>query len=121
QRLGKDSDNFYAEMLFKAIAAHVEPGKPSTFPAAAKRISEWVSAVAPKARGTQIKNGSGLFDANRLSADCLTRVLQRAQRDPRFSAEFLAQLSVGGVDGTLRGRFRQQRASRVVRGKTGTL
>lgn len=121
QRLGKDSDNFYAEMLFKAIAAHAAPGTPSTFPAAAKQLSDWLSAAAPQARGTVIKNGSGLFDANRLSAECLTRVLQRAYRDPRLSAEFLAQLSIGGVDGTLRGRFTQQRATRVVRAKTGTL
>ena len=68
-----------------------------------------------------ILNGSGLFDANRLSAATLTRVLSHAYRDPRLSAEFVAQLSIGGVDGTLRSRLRNHRKRRVVRAKTGTL
>jgi D-alanyl-D-alanine carboxypeptidase/D-alanyl-D-alanine-endopeptidase (penicillin-binding protein 4) len=35
--------------------------------------------------------------------------------------EYVAQLSVGGVDGTLRKRFRQELTRRRVRAKTGTL
>ncbi len=141
QRLGKDSDNFYAEMLFKAIAAHAQPGEPSTFKQAAVEVSQWLAGVTPGAPASSpapapsgsassdasdhsadvILNGSGLFDANRLSAATLTRVLSHAYRDPRLSAEFVAQLSVGGVDGTLRSRLRQHRKSRAVRAKTGTL
>lgn len=139
QRLGKDSDNFYAEMLFKAIAAHANPGEPSTFKQAAVQVSQWLAQVtpgtpsspAPAGTGAApsaaphsadvILNGSGLFDANRLSAATLTRVLSHAYRDPRLSAEFVAQLSVGGVDGTLRSRLRKHRTTRAVRAKTGTL
>ncbi|MCA9629326.1 MAG: D-alanyl-D-alanine carboxypeptidase/D-alanyl-D-alanine-endopeptidase [Myxococcales bacterium] len=145
QRLGKDSDNFYAEMVFKAIAAHANPGEPSTFKQAAVQVSEWLAQVTPEGSRTApapsgsaalggsaapamsgqsadvILNGSGLFDANRLSAATLTRVLSHAYRDPRLSAEFVAQLSIGGVDGTLRSRLRNHRKRRVVRAKTGTL
>jgi D-alanyl-D-alanine carboxypeptidase/D-alanyl-D-alanine-endopeptidase (penicillin-binding protein 4) len=35
--------------------------------------------------------------------------------------EFLAQLAIGGVDGTLHSRFRKFKEQRTVRAKTGTL
>ena len=70
---------------------------------------------------TRIVNGSGLFDANRASAGSIARALSAAYRDPAISSEFVAQLAIGGVDGTLRSRFRSQRTARSVRAKTGTL
>jgi hypothetical protein len=41
--------------------------------------------------------------------------------DPRVGPEILQSLSVGGIDGTTRNRFRGTLASRRVRAKTGTL
>jgi D-alanyl-D-alanine carboxypeptidase/D-alanyl-D-alanine-endopeptidase (penicillin-binding protein 4) len=69
----------------------------------------------------RIDNGSGLFDGGALTAGSLAELLARAQRDPRLGAELVAQLSIGGVDGTLRHRFRDLPAGSVVRAKTGTL
>ncbi|MEY2932933.1 MAG: hypothetical protein RL033_3682, partial [Pseudomonadota bacterium] len=43
------------------------------------------------------------------------------RRNPAVYPEFLAQLAVGGVDGTLRSRFRRFKEQRLVRAKTGTL
>ncbi|MBX3182671.1 MAG: D-alanyl-D-alanine carboxypeptidase/D-alanyl-D-alanine-endopeptidase [Polyangiaceae bacterium] len=121
-RLGKQSDNFYAEMIFKALAAEEQPGVPSSFEAAAARVTSWLTQKLGQAsEGSVILNGSGLFDANRLSARALTGVLGYAEESPRLSAEFMTQLAVGGVDGTLRSRFTQTRAARSVRAKTGTL
>ena len=60
-------------------------------------------------------------DANRSSALTLARALVAAESRPSIAAEFVGQLAVGGVDGTLKSRFRQHRATRVVRAKTGTL
>ncbi len=121
-RLGKQSDNFYAEMLFKALAAEEQPGQPSSFKAAAARVTSWLTQkVGQASEGSVILNGSGLFDANRLSARALPGVLGYAEGSPRLSAEFISQLAVGGVDGTLRSRFTQARAARSVRAKTGTL
>jgi D-alanyl-D-alanine carboxypeptidase/D-alanyl-D-alanine-endopeptidase (penicillin-binding protein 4) len=42
-------------------------------------------------------------------------------RDPHAGPEYVAQLSIGGVDGTLRHRFRDWQVSRAIRAKTGTL
>ena len=49
------------------------------------------------------------------------RLLRWAWRAPDIQPEYVAQLSVGGVDGTLRKRFRQELTPRRVRAKTGTL
>ena len=48
-------------------------------------------------------------------------LLRWAWRDPDVQPEYVAQLSVGGVDGTLHKRFRQELTRRRVRAKTGTL
>jgi D-alanyl-D-alanine carboxypeptidase/D-alanyl-D-alanine-endopeptidase (penicillin-binding protein 4) len=118
--LGKNSDNFYAETVFKAVGGHGSPG-PATWEAAASAATRWLQANGALAADTRIQNGSGLFDANRLSAETLCSVLTKAFRSPRLGSEFVSHLAIGGVDGTLRSRFRSLKESRQVRAKTGTL
>src|SRR5207245_1373220 len=72
-------------------------------------------------KGVVIKNGSGLFDANRVTAHSAAMLLRYVWRDTAIQPEFLAQLAVGGVDGTLHKRFRMDTTRRRVRAKTGTL
>jgi D-alanyl-D-alanine carboxypeptidase/D-alanyl-D-alanine-endopeptidase (penicillin-binding protein 4) len=118
--LGKNSDNFYAEMLLRALAA--EQGKlPATSEDGAALVRAWLTRLDAWSSDARFTNGSGLFDADRISARSLVKVLAAASRDPRISAEFVAQLSIGGVDGTLKGRFAEWAAGRNVRAKTGTL
>jgi D-alanyl-D-alanine carboxypeptidase/D-alanyl-D-alanine-endopeptidase (penicillin-binding protein 4) len=118
--LGKHSDNFYAEMILKTLGAEAERGTGSSA-RGAQAVLAWLKQAGAEDRGTVIQNGSGLYDANRASALTLARALVVAGNRPSIAAEFVGQLAVGGVDGTLKSRFRQHRATRVVRGKTGTL
>jgi D-alanyl-D-alanine carboxypeptidase/D-alanyl-D-alanine-endopeptidase (penicillin-binding protein 4) len=118
--LGKHSDNFYAEMLFKVLGAEAS-GEPGQSHAGARAVRAWLEAHGGLSPETRIENGSGLFDANRISATVLINVLRAARQDPALYPEFLAQLAIGGVDGTLRSRFRALRAGRAIRAKTGTL
>jgi D-alanyl-D-alanine carboxypeptidase/D-alanyl-D-alanine-endopeptidase (penicillin-binding protein 4) len=120
RELGKNSDNFYAEMLLKALGA--EAGSvPARSQDGARVISEWLTQQGALTPDTRIENGSGLFDANRVSAATLVSVLRAAQKDPGVYPDFLAHLSIGGVDGTLRSRFRNLKAPRTIHAKTGTL
>jgi D-alanyl-D-alanine carboxypeptidase/D-alanyl-D-alanine-endopeptidase (penicillin-binding protein 4) len=118
--VGKHSDNFYAEMIFKTLGGE-KKGRPAKHADAAQVVVEWAQKNGAFDQGTVIKNGSGLFDANRVTAHGVGQLLRAAYRDPAVGPEFVAQLAVGGVDGTLHKRFRDQRARRSVRAKTGTL
>lgn len=118
-RLGKESDNFTAEMLLLAIGA--EANKEPSADAGVQAVSAFLGRRGALGEGTVVKNGSGLFDANRISASSLTTLLVSVAKDSKLSPEFLAHLSIGGVDGTLRSRFRSLREARSVRAKTGTL
>lgn len=118
--LGKMSDNFYAEMVFKSLGAE-RKGGPAKSADGAEIVTKYLSDVGALEDGVVVKNGSGLFDANRVTPWSMVKVLRAAYRDPAISSEFVAQLSIGGVDGTLHGRFRREKALRIVRAKTGTL
>ncbi|HKO50053.1 MAG TPA: D-alanyl-D-alanine carboxypeptidase/D-alanyl-D-alanine-endopeptidase [Polyangiaceae bacterium] len=118
--LGKDSDNFYAEMLFKDLGAKIK-GAPASSANGAAVVLDYLREIEALDAGTQISNGSGLFDANRVSAHTLVKTLLHAYKDPAMSRVFVAQLAVGGVDGTLKRRFQAFKKQRSIHAKTGTL
>jgi D-alanyl-D-alanine carboxypeptidase/D-alanyl-D-alanine-endopeptidase (penicillin-binding protein 4) len=118
--LGKQSDNFYAEMVFKTLGGEGK-ARPARSADAAEVVTHFLEKAGAMDTGVVIKNGSGLFDANRVTAYGTVELLRWAWRDPAVQPEYLAQLSVGGVDGTLHKRFRQELTRRRVRAKTGTL
>ena len=120
RELGKNSDNFYAETLFKALGGFIH-GPPARSADGADGVLAWLGTIGALEPGTRLVNGSGLFDANRVSARSLAAVLRHAYGSARIGPDFVAQLAVGGVDGTLRSRFRAEKELRIVRAKTGTL
>lgn len=118
-RLGKESDNFAAEMLLKTMGAQV--GGEGSSASGVKAVSDLLARCGVLEPGTRLTNGSGLFDANRLSTNLLVRLLGIARADPSLAPEYLSQLSIAGVDGTLSRRFRGLLQECVIRAKTGTL
>lgn len=118
--LGKRSDNFYAEMILKALGAEVK-GTPGRSEAGAEVVDDYLAHLGIPAADRHVTNGSGLYDANRLSAAALVGVLRAAYRSPTLGPDYVASLSIGGVDGTLRSRFRHFAKTRAIRAKTGTL
>jgi D-alanyl-D-alanine carboxypeptidase/D-alanyl-D-alanine-endopeptidase (penicillin-binding protein 4) len=118
--LGKQSDNFYAEMIFRSLAGEGK-ARPARTGDSTELVGQWLDRIGASDPGVVLKNGSGLFDADRVSASSTVRLLRWAWRTPEVQPEYVAQLSVGGVDGTLRKRFRGELTRRRVRAKTGTL
>jgi len=118
--LGKHSNNFYAEMVFKSLSV-ADSKPPASFSRSSARVAALLREAGLDPSPVTIKNGSGLFDANRLTARFTAKLLAQAQRDPVGGPELLAQLSIGGVDGTLRHRFARHAALRSIRAKSGTL
>ena len=118
--LGKRSSNFAAEQTLRTLGGETQ-GRPGTWGKGLEAVARYLEGVGI-ARGTYVmKNGSGLYDSNRFSAEQLATVLRAAMRDFRIASEFLASLAVGGADGTLAHRMAGSAAERFVRAKTGTL
>jgi D-alanyl-D-alanine carboxypeptidase/D-alanyl-D-alanine-endopeptidase (penicillin-binding protein 4) len=118
--LGKYSDNFVAEMLLKVLAAE-RIGAPGRSELGAGVALQALKRLNVPLAGVRIVNGSGLFGDSRVSAGQLARLLAAAYSDPAIQPEFVAQLAVAGVDGTLAKRLGQLPSPRIVRAKTGTL
>ena len=118
--LGKQSNNFYAEMVLKTLGAE-KKGRPGTSADGADMVMRYLKDIGATEDGVVIKNGSGLYDADRVTASSTVKLLRAAYRDPAMSSEFVAQLAIGGVDGTLHRRFSEHKSKRIVRAKTGTL
>ncbi len=116
--MGKQSDNFVAEMVFRALGAERhQPGRVEDSLGAIRAFLSDAGVTGEPA----IVNGSGLFEGNRISSAELVQILVFAFRSPAIASEYVAHLAIGGVDGTLARRLRDLPVPRVVRAKTGTL
>lgn len=120
RRLGKNSDNFVAEMLLKSLGT-IRSGGPGSSEAGADAVRFVVSSWGPLEPATAFVNGSGLFDANRVAPQRLVAVLAAMAREPKLSQLYRDQLAEAGVDGTLRSRLRNRPKDMRVFAKTGTL
>lgn len=120
QRVGKSSDNFYAEMLLKVVGAEASHRPGSTALGLARAEALLQGLGVPRGAATLV-NGSGLFKGGAVTPDALVKLLSHVYRDPSLAPEYIAQLAVGGKDGTLAGRMTDLKRARVVRAKTGTL
>jgi D-alanyl-D-alanine carboxypeptidase/D-alanyl-D-alanine-endopeptidase (penicillin-binding protein 4) len=111
----KPSDNFFAEMLLKALAMQAN-GKGTTGGGAglAAGFARRLGA------GPRLADGSGLSRSNRASPRRVVRLLLAIRRRNEYPALF-ESLPVAGRDGTLRDRMRRGPARGRCRGKTGTI
>jgi D-alanyl-D-alanine carboxypeptidase/D-alanyl-D-alanine-endopeptidase (penicillin-binding protein 4) len=117
--VGKWSDNFTAEMLVKIMGAEAE--RPGTSARGVAVVREELEKHGIDTGGLVMVNGSGLFDGNQVAPRHITQTLVAAYRDPAVWPEYVAQLAVGGSDGTLQTRLQDLPRARMVRAKTGTL
>ena len=120
RKINKESDNDQAERVLEAAGAEVYGGAPT--PEKGVRLLREVIGELGLPPGSYVShNGSGLGHANRITAEAMSTLLRALYLDPRIGPEILQSLSVGGVDGTTRNRFKGSPAAKRVRAKTGTL
>jgi len=120
RRINKDSDNEGAERLLETVGAEIYGG-PASATKGIRALREAITELGLPPREYVPVNGSGLGHANRITAEAMADLLRRLFLDPRLGPDMLQSLSVGGVDGTTRNRFRGSPAAAHVRAKTGTL
>lgn len=117
-QLGRNSDNFFAEHLFKAAAAKAlgQGSYPRAGPASALFFHE--RAGVPLGQIWQA-DGSGLSSQNHASANAMVKALTYAHEQP-WSRDFHNSLAVGGSpDGTLNRMFTSPPAKMNLHAKTG--
>jgi D-alanyl-D-alanine carboxypeptidase/D-alanyl-D-alanine-endopeptidase (penicillin-binding protein 4) len=127
--MAKTSDNYLAETVLKSLGAETRPPPPppatpapATWADGVHAVERYLSEQAGVAAGTvRYENGSGLYDSTAVPAAAVAQVLVAAWRDFRVGPDLASALSTGGVDGTLRRRFRDEPLRARVRAKTGTL
>ena len=118
--MNKYSNNFIAEQVLKVLGAETA-GPPASWANGLKAVSAYMATIGLKRGSYVMKNGSGLYDATRVTPRQLVCVLRTMHRDFKVGADFVASLPVAGVDGTLGKRFKDSGARHYVRAKTGTL
>ena len=116
--MGRESDNYTAEMLVKHLGATLA-GNGST--AAGTRVirSALGDAGVPLA-GVRLADGSGLSELDRLTAAAVVALLEAGLAQGDLRDAFLQSLAVAGVNGTLEDRMERLPARGQVIAKTGT-
>ena len=109
------SDNYYAEVLIKALgAAYGEAGTTARGASVVRKFTR------EEGFSSTVSDGSGLSRGNAVSPAAIGRLLVGAQDETWFDA-FYRSLPLAGVSGTLKKRMRGTAAAGRCRAKTGTL
>jgi D-alanyl-D-alanine carboxypeptidase/D-alanyl-D-alanine-endopeptidase (penicillin-binding protein 4) len=112
------SDNYYAEVLTKAVARHA--GLRGTTANGVRLTRRALHRMGLRLHGARILDGSGLSRRDRLSARQILGILRHAGAQP-WGWYFRHALPLAGVSGTLRDRMTSGPAHGNALAKTGTL
>ena len=116
--MGRESDNYTAEMLVKQLGA-VYAGRGSTA-AGVRVMREALAAAGIPLAGVRLADGSGLSRLDRLTTNAVVALLEAGLAGGELRDPFLQSFAVAGVDGTLQNRLVSLPARGHVIAKTGT-
>jgi len=114
----KKSNNLYARQLFLILGAK-RYGYPATLEKSQKAIRDILGSKGVMDSNDFIVNGCGLSKEARLKTTTAIKIHDSAYKD--FGNDWLNSLSIAGVDGTTRKRFKNSPVRKRAFMKTGTL
>ena len=117
--LNKWSNNVMARHLVYSLAGSKYP-PPLTREQGVEVMFEYLQTKGIETNGLVIDNGSGLSRTSRVTAKAMTDLLRLAHAHP-LMPEFISSLSLNGIDGTTRRRFRGRAEMGRMHLKTGRL
>ncbi len=119
--INKRSHNLYADQLLKTLAVHAAPDTAGSHPGGIDAAMKTFAAAQVDTSRIRMVDGSGLSYMNLVTPQMTTRLLRYmwAHPNPAVFPAFDASLPIGGVDGSLSGRFAEGAARGNVRAKTG--
>jgi D-alanyl-D-alanine carboxypeptidase/D-alanyl-D-alanine-endopeptidase (penicillin-binding protein 4) len=122
----KPSQNLYTELILRTLGNVVVPtvNSPNTDRTSESDGLEVVKTFLREAGVTPsslvLSDGSGLSRNDMVTAEATLQLLTY-MHSHKYASTFRDALSIAGVDGTLRNRFKGTAAENNLRGKTGTL
>jgi D-alanyl-D-alanine carboxypeptidase/D-alanyl-D-alanine-endopeptidase (penicillin-binding protein 4) len=117
--INKNSNNVMTRQLLYTLGAEAANG-PGTREEGVATLRGLLAARGLDTSTLMLQNGAGLSRDERSSMRFLVDLLRTAHRSP-YAPEFISSLSLGGLDGTTRGRFDDSPAAGVMHLKTGRL
>ncbi|MDM7273006.1 MAG: D-alanyl-D-alanine carboxypeptidase/D-alanyl-D-alanine-endopeptidase [Sulfurihydrogenibium azorense] len=114
KKANKDSNNFYAEQIFRTLGKEIL-GKGDTETSATVVINT-LKKVGIDVSNIRIYDGSGLSKFNQLTPESIAKILSYMYNTPYFF-DFYQSLAVAGTDGTLKHRFKDVKGK--IYAKTG--
>ena len=123
----KRSQNLYAELILRTLGKVTPPpvATTSNFTQTSEELGveavrTFLKTVGLRPEALVIDDGSGLSRNDMITADASVQLLTFMSKH-RYATVFRDALAIGGVDGTLRNRFKGTPAENNVRAKTGSL
>ncbi|MBT8103760.1 MAG: D-alanyl-D-alanine carboxypeptidase/D-alanyl-D-alanine-endopeptidase [Gammaproteobacteria bacterium] len=102
-RVNKHSNNVMARQLLYTLSAEVN-GEPGTEKGGRAVIANWLTDNGLESCKLALENGAGLSRNARITAADMGSLLTFAWRQP-YMPEYVASMSISGLDGTLSRRF----------------
>jgi D-alanyl-D-alanine carboxypeptidase/D-alanyl-D-alanine-endopeptidase (penicillin-binding protein 4) len=118
-RVNKHSNNVMARQILYTLGAEVA-GPPGTEESGKSVIRQWLKDNGLASTSIELENGAGLSRDTRTTARDMAEMLQFAWRQP-YMPEYLSSLSLSGLDGTLRRRFKNTDLVGKAHLKTGSM
>ena len=103
-RTNRDSQNMFAEALFKRMG-HQLTGEPGSFTHGAAAVRTFLRDRLSRRTGlagVEVSDGSGMSRHNRVTARVFVELLTELHADPQLGPLFAGSLARGGESGTLR-------------------
>ena len=117
--INKNSNNVMTRQVLLTLGAE-HRSVPGTEANGIEVVHEYLDELGLHDGSLVVVNGAGLSRESQISAGMLTDILHFAARDV-YAPEFIASLSIAGLDGTTRGRYDDAAGNGVMHVKTGRL
>lgn len=129
----KPSQNMYTETILWTLGEYdrpyFDPIKTSasqvTIPDSAHLglnvVKSFLGSIGLPPESVLQYDGSGMSRHDQITPDAIIRLYTYMAKQSKYAQVWLNSLSIGGVDGTLRNRYKGTSAEGNMRGKTGTL
>jgi len=118
-RVNKHSNNVMARQVLYTLSAEVL-GPPGTESGGRDVIAKWLAGKGLEPSELALENGAGLSRESRITAADMAALLRFAWQQP-YMPEYLASMSLTGLDGTLSRRFEGSELVGKAHLKTGSL